>query len=301
VIRIGLVDLDTSHPHAFTQFLRTMPDVDVHAVWDGHDVWPAEYERSFAQEHDIPVICDRLEDMPDHVDAAMILGTNWDTHIDKALIFMEAKKPVLIDKPIVGSVRDCDRLLDLQQKFGTLVFGGSSLRYAKEVVVLRNLVGSRDDLLSVVAAGPGDFFSYGVHTTEMLQGFVGLGIQSVKPIASSTRPVLGVTFEDGFVAVIILQTPFHEWSLNAYTNKGVRAAVVSVEELYEPFLRNFVRLLKGGTVEYHLAGPVEAVRFHIAAKLCLERGKEVFLRDLPNDGGFDGQAFARDYAAAKRQ
>lgn len=40
MIRIGLVDLDTSHPGAFTRILRTMSGVEVTALWDGRDVWP---------------------------------------------------------------------------------------------------------------------------------------------------------------------------------------------------------------------------------------------------------------------
>jgi len=300
MIRIGLVDLDTSHPHAFTQILRTISGVEVRAVWDGHDVWPEGYDRVFARDHGIPVVCDRLEEMPAHVDAAMIHGTNWDTHVEKAELFMRAGKPILIDKPVVGSVGDCDRLLDLQERYGTLVFGGSSLRYAKEVTALKEAVGPRNTLLSVAAAGPGDFFSYGIHTTEMLQGFLGSGIRSVKPVASSKIPVLAATFEDGFVAIIQLQMPFHEWTLSAYTDKGLRTATVSIDGLYEPFLRNFVTLLNGGSVEYSLSGPVEAVRFQIAAKICIERGTEVLLKELSPDAGFDGRAFAAEYAAAKR-
>jgi hypothetical protein len=301
VIRIGLVDLDTSHPHAFTQILRTIPGVEVSALWDGHDVWPSGYDRAFAKDHGIPVVCEHLEEMTGHVDAAMIHGTNWDTHVEKAELFMKAGLPVLIDKPVVGSVRDCERLLELQGKYGTLVFGGSSLRYAKEVTALKEAIGSRATLLSVVASGPGDFFSYGIHTTEMLQGFLGYGIRSVRAVADNGSPVLAVTFLDGLVALMHLQMPFHEWTLSAFTRNGLRTASVRIEGLYEPFLRNFVSLLNGENVEYNLEGPVEAVRFHLAARICLEQGTDVSLKDLPPDVGFDGRAFAAEYAEAKRQ
>ncbi len=300
MIRIGLVDLDTSHPHAFTQILKTLPDVEVHALWDGHDVWPEGYDRSFARDHGIPVICDRLEDMPACVDAAMIHGTNWDTHVRKAEVFLREGKPVLIDKPVVGSAKDCDRLVNLQEKYGVAVFGGSSLRYAREVTALREAVGPRSTVSLAVASGPGDFFSYGVHTTEMLQGFLGPGIRSVKPVADGTSPLLAATFEDGLVALVHLQLPLHEWTLVAQTDTGLLTATVGVDGLYEPFLRKFVALLKGEPGEESLAAPVEAVRFHIAARICLERGTEVPLKDLPPDAGFDGRQFTAEYAAAKR-
>jgi hypothetical protein len=301
MIRIGLVDLDTSHPQAFTRILRTIPGVEVHALWDGHDVWPEGYDKTFARDNNIPVVCSRLEEMAEHVDAAMIHGTNWDTHIEKALIFMKAGKPVLIDKPIVGSARDCDMLLMLQQEYGTLVYGGSSLRYAREVTALRDAVGSRSNMLSLVAAGPGDFFSYGIHTTEMLQGCAGTGVKSVRVVTRQKLPLLAITYHDGWVAILHLQLPAHEWSLSVFTDKGLQTTTVSVEGLYEPFLQNFVTLLKGGEVDYALAGPVEAVRIHLAARIALETGKEVALDELPPDAEFDGRAFAEEYAAAKRR
>jgi predicted dehydrogenase len=301
MLRIGLVDLDTSHPQAFTKILRTIPGVVVTALWDGHDVWPAGYDRRFAVENGIPVVCTALEEMPDHVDAAMIHGTNWDAHIDRALVFMKAKKPVLIDKPVVGSVRDCDRLLNMREKYGTTVFGGSSLRYAGEVTDLCRAVRSPEDLVSVVASGPGDFFSYGIHTTEMLQGFAGTGIRSVKAVTRAGAPVLFVEYKDGLSGTLYLQMAFHEWSLCAYTSSGLRTAIVNTERLYEPFLRNFVTMLGGGNVGFELAAPLEAVRVHIAAKIALEKGSEVSLDDLPPGAGFDGRAFAAEYAAMKRR
>jgi hypothetical protein len=87
--------------------------------------------------------------------------------------------------------------------------------------VLHEAIGPRQDLLSIVAAGPGDFFSYGIHTTEMLQGCVGTGVRSVKAMTENKVPLLAVTYHDGFVALLHLQMPFHEWSLSA-TAQGLR-------------------------------------------------------------------------------
>jgi hypothetical protein len=81
----------------------------------------------------------------------------------------------------------------------------------------------------------------------------------------------------------------------------LRTATVSIEGLYEPFLQNFLSLLKGGEVDYSLQGPVEAVRVHIAANLSLETGAAVSLDTLPDDAGFSGQTFAEEYAVMKRR
>jgi hypothetical protein len=301
MIRIGLVDLDTSHPRAFTRILRDMPGVTVAALWDGRDVWPDGYDAAFAAEEKIPVVCSRLEEMPDHVDAAMIHGTNWDTHLEKALPFLKEGKPVLIDKPIVGRERDCVSLLELQARYGTPVYGGSSLRYAAEVTALRERIGSRTGLHMIVASGPGDFFSYGIHTTEMLQGCIGTGIRSVRCAAGHRGPLFRVTYDDGFAALLQLQTPHYEWSLAAYTGSGLQTTVVNPDRLYEPFLKEFIASIGGAPAADRLTGPVEAVRVHLAAAIALTTGDEVFLDRLPADAAFDGAAFAAAYAAEKRQ
>jgi hypothetical protein len=301
MIRIGLVDLDTSHPAAFTAILRSFPDVDVTALWDAREVWPEGYARTFAQKHDIPNVCTHLEEMHDHVDAVMILGVNWDAHLRKAEVFMKEKIPVLIDKPVVGNARDCVSLLDLQAKYGSLVFGGSSLRYADEVTALRHSIGDRSHCVSAAAAGPGDFFSYGIHATEMLQGGVGCGIVSVDLITDGEFPVFALAFRDGFVSFLHLQMHFYEWSLAVHTDQGLRTATVNPDALYRPFLRTFVALLRGEPADYSLEGPVEAVRVHIAAQIARRTHTRVVLNELHSSDGFDGAVFAHDYAETKRK
>jgi hypothetical protein len=301
MLRIGLVDLDTSHPAAFTRILRGIPGIAVTALWDGHDVWPAGYDANFAREWQIPTVCSRLEELPDHVDAAMIHGVNWDSHVDKAHVFMRAGLPVLIDKPVVGTVRDCHRLLDLQAKYGTLVFGGSSLRYAVEITSLRASMGPPYRPVSAIASGPGDFFSYGIHTTEMLQGCVGSGIQSVRLVTGGSAPLFALAYQDGFSPLLQLQMQYSEWSFCAFTDRGLQAVTINPDTLYEPFVRNFVTLAQGGNVEYSLAAPVEAVRVHIAARLAVDTGVRIMLDELPSHAGFDGSSFTREYAETKRR
>jgi hypothetical protein len=123
----------------------------------------------------------------------------------------------------------------------------------------------------------------------------------VRAISRFKAPIVAVTYHDGFEALLHLQLPFHEWSLSAHTDQGMRTTTVSVDGLYEPFLQNFVSLLKGEKVDYSLEGPVEAVRVHIAANISLESGTAVSLDTLPEDAGFNGRAFAEEYAAMKKR
>jgi hypothetical protein len=301
MIRIGLVDLDTSHPKAFTKILNAIPGVAVNALWDGGDVWPEGYDMQFAQENNIPHVCKRLDDMVDLVDAVMIHSVNWDKHLDRAFPFIEAKKPLLIDKPIVGKVRDIYELLELHATHKTPIYGGSAVRYAQEIATLSSQASRIGEISSAVATGPGDFFSYGIHTTEMAQGLVGTGANYVEYVAENKSCFISVTYHSGFVLILQLQQPFHEWSMCLYSATGMHTMRVDPSRLYERYLQNFVELLKGTEIPFSLEAPLEAVKIHIAAKLSRQHGGKIYLAEVPSEEGFDGAAYAAEYAAAKRR
>ena len=48
------------------------------------------------------------------------------------MAFIERGKPVFIDKPMVGNVADCRKLIELEKR-GAIILGSSSVRYCNEV------------------------------------------------------------------------------------------------------------------------------------------------------------------------
>ena len=118
--RLGLVGLCTSHPGAWVPIIRALTeeglvDVTVVAAWDSGETRPPGYAREFCEQFDIPTPLENLEDMLELVDGVIVHTTNWDRHIEQARPFIEAEKAVLIDKPLVGNLRDANQLLDWAQ------------------------------------------------------------------------------------------------------------------------------------------------------------------------------------------
>lgn len=299
MLRIGLVDLDTSHPKAFTDILNSIKDVKVVALWDGHDVYPPGYDEQFARENGVEKVCERLEDMVEYVDAAMIHGTNWDKHIEKALPFVEAKKPVLIDKPIVGKVRDIYQFLELEAQYNSIIYGGSSLRFADEITAMKARTAEYGEITTAIASGPGDFFNYGIHTTEMAQGLLGTGARCVEYMGENKSAVFKVTYDNGLILLLQLHAIYHEWSLAVYTATGTYSTKIDSTGLYPPFLHNFLRIVRGEDIGFSLTDALEAVKILIAAKRARQYGGEIYLDSLNMDNGFDGAAFAASYALSK--
>ena len=115
--RLGLVGLCTSHPGSWVPVIRQMSeekvvDVEVTAAWDSGETRPEGYAEEFCEEHDIPNPVRVLQDMLELVDGVIVHTTNWDRHVEQARPFVEADKAVLVDKPIVGNMRDAAQLLD---------------------------------------------------------------------------------------------------------------------------------------------------------------------------------------------
>ena len=111
MINIGLVDLDTTHPAFFASLLKGGDDLRVTAVFDGGAVQTPEYVAHFAREHGVARVCASLDELVSSVDGAIVCSQNWDLRLERVRPFLEAGKPVFIDKPMVGSLRDMDALI----------------------------------------------------------------------------------------------------------------------------------------------------------------------------------------------
>ena len=301
MFRIGQVDLCTSHPASFLPLLHNeFDDTKVVAVWDGGSVRPPGYASEFAATHEVEHAPDRLEDMVDLVDAALVHSADWDLHVERAAPFIEAGKPMLIDKPAVGNLPDLNRLIELQAKYDVPIVAGSSLRYAAEVAALR-ATEDLGDVVSVVASGPGDFFNYGIHTIEMLQGFAGTGVRSVEHVGTHGRTELfKAEYFDGPVATFQLGAPKHEWFLMATTTTGVHTLTVDSSKIYRALVGAFVNTLRTGEAPQPLADQLEAIKIALAAKMARRDRCPVYLSEITNQEAFDGHAFAAEYAKGKR-
>src|SRR5947209_1605242 len=110
IMKIGIVDLDTSHPQNWIPIERELGH-EVAGIWDGGAVHPTEYVTKFAAEKEVPRIYSSLEEMARDVDIAIVHGCDWDTHIPKARPFIEAGKSVLLDKPMAGNLRDLRQIV----------------------------------------------------------------------------------------------------------------------------------------------------------------------------------------------
>ena len=304
-IRVGMVDLDTSHCELFAPLVNATDDLRVTAVWDGGAVHPAGRAARFAAEYGIPQVCANLDEVVAGVDVGMVMGQDWDLHVERARPFLEAGKPVFIDKPIVGRMADVAALIELSERTGVPVMGGSSLRYAPGLDGLRRLVDA-GEVVSAFASGPHDRFNYGTHAAGMVGGVFGPGMRAVRHLASGATELHLVEHVSGARIVLQLGTP-DGWDYSFFIAVTTRAGVHSVnlplddalsDVLNQALLEAFARFARGGPPPVPLGELLEEVTLPIAAAEARRTGRRVELASLPPGAGFDGAAFTRQYAAA---
>lgn len=301
MIRLGMVDLCTSHPGSWLPIIEEIDDAEVVALHDSGGVRPEGYAAEFAAEQGIDTVTDTIEEMVPMVDAAIIHSANWDLHVPHALPFIERGIPTLIDKPMVGNLHDLHELLKLQARYGTMIMGGSSVRYALEV---QELLVQREEMGEIGAGwchGRGDFFNYGIHTIEMFQGFFGTGVRAVEHCGqNASMDVFRADYEGGPPVFFGLGAFSGRWFLSITASEGIFAREFTTGDNYRRLIEAWLEALRTGVPPISLEDNLEAIRVALAAKASRRDGTICYLEDLGNDERFDGYTFAEEYAKARQ-
>ena len=196
-LKIGLIGLDTSHATAFTEILNDptakdhVPGAKVVAAFKGgssdieSSITRVEgYTTTLRDKHGVEIV-DTIQELCSKVDAVMLLSVDGRPHVIQAMPVLAARKPLYIDKPLAGTLRDVHSLVRLANDSKTPFFSSSSLRFAKTSQAVRK--GSIGIVTNAWCGSPAslekthpDLFWYGVHGCESLFTVMGTGCESVR-------------------------------------------------------------------------------------------------------------------------
>lgn len=306
MVKIGLVSLDISHPKSYaTAYEKFCMDMK-YSYLCNQGFRKADEEDWFVKRFDLEGKVDKIEDMVDKVDIGYVQSCNWDKHLDQAMPFIKAGKPVFIDKPLVGSVKDIKKVRELV-KGGANIIGSSSVRYCKEVrEFLAKPEEERGQIISMFGTSGVDEFNYCVHIVEAFSALAGSKIVSNKFVGASEKEgkrceIYTCEFENGINATyycgIGLWRPFH---IVIYTTKGTYYFMVDTSDLYVNFSREIYKKVVGKPNEI---ADVEEILNCTEGMLCgqisrdKKNGEKVYVKDLSDDDAFDGYVFEEEYAA----
>src|SRR2546429_1830504 len=148
-LRIGIIGCDTSHVTAFTETLNNpkakghIPGGKVVAAYKGGspDI-PASasrvegYTKTLQENYEVKIY-DRIEDLCQNVDAVLLESVDGRPHLEQVKPVIQAHKPVFIDKPIAGSLRDAIEIFRLAKEANVPLFSASGLRFATSSQAVR--------------------------------------------------------------------------------------------------------------------------------------------------------------------
>jgi predicted dehydrogenase len=290
-LRLGMIGLDTSHVIAFTKVLNDpqakehvaggkvvaafaggSPDIESSASrLDG-------YTRQLREQFGVQIV-PTIEELCAKVDAVLLESVDGRPHLAQARPVIAAHKPLFIDKPVAGSLRDAVEIYRLAREARVPVFSSSSYRFYPSLIDLKKTdVG---EVRSVISYGPAhlephhpDLFWYGVHPTEALFTLLGRGCETVVRTTTPDTDVITGTWSGGRVGTL------QAIKNGATPNKTMVFGTKAVAEQkgsgdYAPLVREIMLFFRTGVAPVSPEETIELFAFMEAADESKRQGGAV--------------------------
>ena len=282
MLKLGILDFDTSHAVEFTKRLNQR-DIDKDQFVDGAKIvigCPGESKLSperiagyteAMKKLEVPLV-DKPTDMIGKVDVMMIEAVDGSVHYERARPFLEAGIPCFVDKPFACSVADARKIVELSAKKKLPIFSSSSLRFAPELVAYM-ADEKHGKVLGAMVYGPASqhernpgLFHYGIHAVEVLYTLMGPGCQSVTCTSDKDVDVATGHWKDGRVATIRgTRTGTGAYGGTVFAEKATGPVIIGTKYIYRELLKKVVETYTTGKPPIDIAVTVEIVAFIEAA------------------------------------
>ena len=294
-IRVGIIGLDTSHVIAFTKAMndpKAAPEVANCRVVAAYPKGSPDIESSVSRvpkyTEDIQKlgvkIVDSIEDLVKQVDAVLLESNDGRPHLAQARPVIQAGKPLFIDKPIAGSLKDAITIFREAKKAGVPVFSSSSLRYGRNTQAAR--AGSLGKISHCETHSPAsiekthpDLFWYGIHGVESLFTVMGTGCESVTRTSKDGKIVVTGKWKGGRTGI------FREGKGYGGKAKGDKGeGPVGSYDGYRPLVVEIVTFFRTGKPPVSAEETLEIYAFMEAADESKRQGgAEVMLESVMRD------------------
>jgi hypothetical protein len=291
MVRLGIVDFDTSHVLQFTMRLHRQ-DVEEEQWVDGGKVifgYPGSSEiveekvikeRAETLKRYGVELVDRPEEMIGKIDAVLIESNEGSRHLERVRPFLEAGIPAFIDKPLAGSVSEARIIAELAKKKGVTIFSSSSLRYAPELVEVKERKNEIGEVIGADSSSPATLhpknpglLHYGIHGVEILYALMGRGCEAVQTVFTEDGEVTTGLWKDGRIGVVRgIRKGTHSYGFVAWGEKKIHQAVIDAKYLYRNLLREIIKTFESKRAPLEIEETLEIIAFISAARKSAEEG-----------------------------
>lgn len=274
MFKIGIIGSDNSHAEIFAKLCNlkdegsqeyAFPDCRVVGIY-GHDKYRTEKVAKNAQ---IEFIAQDPREFMGKVDAVMVVFRHGDLHKEYALPFIEAGIPTWIDKPFTIKNSDAREILQAAKKHKTLVTGGSTCKYAEDILMAKNILEGQDEIGKVKTAvinfttnfenEYGGIYFYGAHLVEMALEIFGYDVKSVTSSKSKDCVTAILKYSDYQVTLNFVED-LMEYNLIIIGEKGTIVRNIDISNVYKLGFERFVNMLRTKKQPYPLENIYSSVK-----------------------------------------
>ena len=292
MIRLGIVDFDTSHVVAFTQRLnhtgvaedQWIEGAKIVMGSPGTSIVSPERVPGFTEQlksYGVPLVDDPTE-MIGKIDGVLIESVDGSVHYERAKPFLEAGVPMFIDKPFTCSLEHAIAIAELAEKNNVVVFSSSSLRYGVEVQQVQEKQDEYGKVIGADAYSPGPvhprnpgLFHYGIHGLETLYALMGTGCDCVQAVSTEGVDVVTGAWKDGRVGTVRAnRAGAHSYGFTAFCEKKVIPSAINAGAIYRELLKRIVKMFETGESPVNIRETLEIIAFIEAAMTSGKRDGE---------------------------
>jgi len=294
MLRVGLIDLDTTHARSFTQRLGKIDGAAVTDVFDGQQVRTGEQIDEFCRQFD----CKRhesVESLAASVDAAMVLSADWQVHLVRATPLLEAHVPTYIDKPLAGSVSELHSFVSLAERTGTPLLAGSGWRFNSVMAAAGRKYADAavDNVFGMVG---NDYFYYGIHVVEAALALLGPGIESARLLVQHERAhLLEFTHKRGG-GHMLLQGPRPLRGLVFTADGADQCVTFGPDDIHDGICSTFLEMVQQGRSPLPPLALIESTLVMLAGLQSIDDGRPVPVDNVASDAACSSDAFMAAYA-----
>ncbi len=254
--KIALIGVENSHAPAFANLIKNNPekysDIEIVGVYS----YDGAAARKMVADGLAPMVADTAGVFLGQVDGIINTARHGDAHYEYSMPYIKAGVPMFIDKPFCVSPHNAKEMIDTAKANGTLLCGGSCLKFAPEMAALKADMdaGKLGQVVSAALSAPvnmsnayGNFFFYAGHLVQMLLVMFGLP-NSVYAIAREKAVTVLCRYAER--EVVLQYTNNYNYTITVHGEKGTRFVTCEgIVDLYTAELDEFCDMLRTGKME----------------------------------------------------
>lgn len=306
--RIGIIGLDTSQVTMMFSHLNNISGEGYDVVQPGPESARNEYRVTAAYPYGSKTIRSSMDQIPTYVgkmkehgitltnsieellaitDAIMLMTFDGHPRLEQAMKVINAGKPLFINKPFAGSMKDVIRIMEYAQKYKVSIFSSSPTRYLPGAQAARKgeigeVTGA--DCYSRAPLEPShpDFFWYGIHGIEILFTIMGKDCLSVQRISNDGTDLVIGTWKDNKIGTYRgIRNGYATHSGTAFGTKTILPAGPFQDTGHRQLVQDMLSFFKTGVSP---VGMEETLAIHLFMEAADESkrqgGKKILLEDV---------------------